>query len=141
MGELLRRVWYFLRRRRVDADVAEELELHRALKRHEMETTGMSAADALCAARREMGDVLGAREDARAVWVPPSLDALCQGWRLWPPQACRPSCAADGRIHTTIDCWSEPEASDRASRNAGSLAASESCPWIHIGYAPLTCGR
>jgi putative ABC transport system permease protein len=78
MLRLLRRVGYFFRRRREQADVAAEMEIHREIKQHQFEQSGMSVADATAASRRAMGNVLLAQEDARAVWVSAWLDQLWQ---------------------------------------------------------------
>src|SRR5437667_2664813 len=71
MSRLLRRLRYWINRRRVESDLAEELELHRELKQEELERLGLSPADAAAAARKELGNTLKARQDARDVW----------GWR------------------------------------------------------------
>jgi len=61
MGKLFRRFHYWLRRSRMDAELAEEMEFHRSL-----------------AGRRAMGPSTLALEDARAVWIWPWLESL---WR------------------------------------------------------------
>jgi putative ABC transport system permease protein len=61
---LLRRIQYWLRWRQADADLAEEIEFHRAM-------LGDSR-------RRELGNVTLAREDARAVWIWPWVESLWQ---------------------------------------------------------------
>jgi hypothetical protein len=66
MGKLFRRVRFWIRSRQGDAELAEELEFHRAL---------MEAADA---SRRAMGNVTLAREDARAVWIRPWIESVWQ---------------------------------------------------------------
>ncbi|HEY1340380.1 MAG TPA: ADOP family duplicated permease [Bryobacteraceae bacterium] len=68
MGKLTRRIHYFLHRRQHEADLAEEMAHHLALKEHD------SGADA----RREMGNATLAREDARAVWIWPWLESVWQ---------------------------------------------------------------
>lgn len=59
--KLLRRIRYFLARRRMEHELAEEIEFHRAA----------SGAPA-------MGNITVAREDARAVWIWPWLQGLWQ---------------------------------------------------------------
>ena len=70
---LLRRMRYFLHQRRAEADLAEELEFHRAMNRE--------AGGSL----REMGNMTHAREEARAVWIWPWLESVWRdaayGWR------------------------------------------------------------
>ena len=46
MQKLFRRIRYWAGSRRAKADLAEEMELHRALKQEELERNGMSAKDA-----------------------------------------------------------------------------------------------
>src|SRR4030095_6983024 len=64
----------WLNRRRLERDLAEELELHRAMKQQRLEQGGMTVADAKDSSRRALGNVTLAREDARAVWVWTWLD-------------------------------------------------------------------
>jgi len=68
MGKLFRRVRYFLRRRQFEADLAEEMEFHLAMK----------AREAGPLARSEMGNITRAREEARAVWIWPWLESVWQ---------------------------------------------------------------
>jgi len=69
MQQLLRRVWYFIRQRRFETDLAEELEFHRAMKQQELERDGVPGLEAASAARRQLGNETLAREDARAIWT------------------------------------------------------------------------
>jgi putative ABC transport system permease protein len=73
MRELLCRAWYLFRRRRLEADLAEELEQHRRLKQQDLERGGLTPADAAVQSRRALGNVLLARERARDVWIWPRL--------------------------------------------------------------------
>ncbi len=75
---LLRRLQNLFRLGRVDAELAEEMELHRAMKKRELEDTGLSEKDAASAATRAMGNMAIAREDARGVWLPVWLESLVQ---------------------------------------------------------------
>ena len=61
MGKLWRRAQYWIRRSRMDAELAEEMEFHTAL-----------------AGKRAMGGSAAALEDARGVWIWPWLESL---WR------------------------------------------------------------
>src|SRR5580698_7602842 len=63
--KLLRRLQYWLRARQNQADLAEELEFHRAMLEDP----------------RAMGNVTLAREDARAVWIWPWLESVIQDVR------------------------------------------------------------
>jgi predicted permease len=60
----------------MDADLAEELAFHQAMKQTELERSGLRANDAEFASRRALGNATLAREDARAVWVWRWLDDL-----------------------------------------------------------------
>ncbi|MFA5908076.1 MAG: ADOP family duplicated permease [Vicinamibacterales bacterium] len=71
-----------LRHRGQAADVAEELRVHHAMAQEDLERSGSSAAEAHDQARRALGNELKAREDARAVWMPPRLDHCWQDIRF-----------------------------------------------------------
>src|SRR5713226_5615642 len=78
MRQLIRRLLYLVRQRALEADLAEEMHFHREMKQRELERDGMSQAEAALAARREIGNVTLAREDARAVWIWPWLESVWQ---------------------------------------------------------------
>ena len=78
MVKFLRRAWYAMRQRRLDAELAEEMDFHRAMKRAELERSGLPADAAEFASRRALGNQTLAREDARAVWIWRGIDDL---WR------------------------------------------------------------
>jgi putative ABC transport system permease protein len=75
---LLRRLWAMVRVRKLDADLEEELQFHRAMKEQELQRTGLSADQARLAARAALGNVTRAREDARAIWIGPWLESVWQ---------------------------------------------------------------
>jgi putative ABC transport system permease protein len=77
-GRWLRRLHYAIRQRQADADVRTELEFHREMKQREVEARGVPVAAAAIAARRAMGNLTSAREDARAVWIWPWLETVWQ---------------------------------------------------------------
>jgi putative ABC transport system permease protein len=77
-----RRVWYLVRLRRLDADLSEELEFHRAMKQSELENDGLSARGARLQARRAMGNVGLARDRARDLWQPRWLQGTGLDLRL-----------------------------------------------------------
>ena len=68
MRKLLRRVRHLLQSRRWEADLAEEMEFHRA----------MAERDFGAENRRALGNLTQAREDARAIWLAPWLGSV---WR------------------------------------------------------------
>ena len=76
-----RRLWYSLRHRNVDADLAEELESHRAMAQARLEDAGLSPRDAAAESRRIMGNLTLVREDAPTERVVPWLDSAWQDLR------------------------------------------------------------
>ena len=78
MRTLIRRVAFWLGRHRFDAELAEELENHRAMEQERLERSGMPANDAAFASRRALGNVTLACEEARSVWIWPWLDSVRQ---------------------------------------------------------------
>src|SRR5262245_65628118 len=76
--KLLRKLWALIRVRRLDADLDEELQFHRAMKEQELQRAGLSADRARLAARAALGNVTRSREDARAIWLRPWLESVWQ---------------------------------------------------------------
>jgi macrolide transport system ATP-binding/permease protein len=74
----LTRLGYWLRHSQMEADLTEEIEFHRNLKQRELEEAGLPALEASTASRRALGNVMLAREDARAVWIWPWLESIWQ---------------------------------------------------------------
>jgi predicted permease len=81
MAAFLRRLAYWLRSRRAADELDEELQFHRDMAERDLRLEGVPAPDAARAARRTMGNTMLAREDARAVWVAPWVDAVWQDVR------------------------------------------------------------
>jgi predicted permease len=81
MNAFLRRLGYLLRGRRAADELDEEIRFHREMAEEELRRDGVSAADAQRAVRRTMGNTTLAREDSRAMWIAPSIDALWQDIR------------------------------------------------------------
>jgi predicted permease len=75
---LLRRLWAMIRVRRLDADLEEELQFHRAMKEQELQRAGLSTEQARLAARAALGNVTRWREEARAIWIRPWLESVWQ---------------------------------------------------------------
>src|SRR5262245_7788591 len=75
---LLRRLAYWIRLRSHHDDLMEELAFHRQLKEGELIRHGTVPAAARDAARRAMGNETLMRENARAVWLWPSVEAMWQ---------------------------------------------------------------
>jgi predicted permease len=82
MKQLLRRAWYFLRQRRLDDELGEEMEFHRAMKQRELEGSGADPREAEFASRRAFGSSALAADRSRDVWVPRWLQGLGQDFRL-----------------------------------------------------------
>ena len=78
MSSLLRRIQRLLNRSRLEHDLAEEIETHRAMTERRLRAEGMSAADAAAESRRLMGNDTLSREDARAAWIAPWIDSVWQ---------------------------------------------------------------
>jgi hypothetical protein len=74
MLKLFRRIEYLLRQRRLDRDLAEEVEFHRTMEAERLANDGVDRATAHRLSVRIMGNVTLAREDARAVWIAPWLE-------------------------------------------------------------------
>src|SRR4029079_885374 len=75
---LLRRLAYWLRFSSRHSDLMDELAFHRESIERGLVRNGMSPAEANAHARRAMGNAVFMREEARAVWLWPSLEGLCQ---------------------------------------------------------------
>jgi putative ABC transport system permease protein len=75
---LLHRLAYWLRLSSHDAELMDELAFHREMIERDLVRRGMSPAAASAQARRALGNETFMREEARAVWLWPSLEAM---WR------------------------------------------------------------
>jgi putative ABC transport system permease protein len=82
MRQLLRRAWYVLRQGRFEADLAEEMEFHRAMKQDELERSGVKPDEAAFGARRALGSIALSRNRARDVWIWPWFQDLSQDIRF-----------------------------------------------------------
>jgi predicted permease len=74
MSKVFRWIGYLLHQRRIDRELASEVEFHRTMAAEHLERTGLDPATARAASVRRMGNVTLAREDARAVWIAPWLE-------------------------------------------------------------------
>jgi predicted permease len=66
--EVLNRIRYLLRRSRIDAQIADEVQFHLEVRIEELKREGLSDRDAAARAHREFGSPLLAREDAQGAW-------------------------------------------------------------------------
>ena len=82
MLPVLRRLWFAIRQRRYERELAEELAFHHEMKQRELEADGLGAVDARHAADRALGSLALARDRSRDVWQPHWLQGLGQDVRL-----------------------------------------------------------
>jgi predicted permease len=78
----LRRVRHWASRSRLDADLAREIDTHRAMTRERFERLGYDADAAISASARALGNTTLSREDARGVWFAPWLESIAQDLRI-----------------------------------------------------------
>ena len=69
MTPWLRKLVWWLHRRRREETLNQELEFHLAEEAEERRRHGMTDADAAWAARRDLGNVTRVREDTRPLWT------------------------------------------------------------------------
>jgi hypothetical protein len=77
---LLRRIRYWIDRRRMAEDLRLEIEAHRAHREDALERAG--ASDPAAASRRAMGNMTLAEDDVRDVWVRPWIDSAARDVRI-----------------------------------------------------------
>ncbi len=75
-GTLARRLWTLVRRRQVDGDVDQEMQLHLARLQQQLRDGGMPADQARTTAHRRFGNALRQREQCRDAWGWTWLDDL-----------------------------------------------------------------
>jgi putative ABC transport system permease protein len=81
LAEIVRRLLMLLRRGRFDADLDEEMRLHRELREQEEIERGLSPKEAHYAAQRRFGNELVLREESRDMWGWNWLENLLQDVR------------------------------------------------------------
>jgi putative ABC transport system permease protein len=81
LAEFGRRLLMLLRRQQFDADLDEEMRLHRELREHEQIERGLSAKEARYAAQKRFGNDLVLREESRDMWGWNRLETLLQDVR------------------------------------------------------------
>ncbi|MGV3711318.1 MAG: ABC transporter permease, partial [Gemmatimonas sp.] len=82
MREFLNRLRDWIHRDSLDRELQEELAFHQRQIEREREAGGDSPADARSAARRQIGNLTGLREQSRDRWSFPSFENLAQDLRL-----------------------------------------------------------
>ena len=65
MPSILNRILSLVRHRQLEAELDEEIDFHRARQQETLQQAGLSTEEASLAARRTLGNVTLAREDAR----------------------------------------------------------------------------
>jgi hypothetical protein len=78
MLAFLRRLRARIRYRRFDADLKEELRVHRAMAEDAWRESGRDPADVRHLAARDLGNTTLAREHVRGVWLAPGLESVWQ---------------------------------------------------------------
>src|SRR5260370_26937433 len=81
MTSFFRKLTWWLQRRRKEDELREELQFHLAEEAGDRQADGLSEDDARWAARRDLGNVLLLREDARTSWSWMLFDQLAQDIR------------------------------------------------------------
>jgi predicted permease len=79
---MVRRLRAMLTRDTRDHDLEEEIRLHLDLRAQSLIDRGVDASDAAAAARRQFGNVLATREDARDAWSLRAIDEVVQNLRF-----------------------------------------------------------
>ena len=86
LAQLVRRILMLLRRGRFDADLDEEMRLHRELREKEQIERGLSPKEAHCAVQRRFGNDLVLREESRDMWgwswLENTLQDVRYAWRI-----------------------------------------------------------
>lgn len=77
----LRRLRARVRYRRFDADLQQELDVHRAMAEDNLRARGTEPGDVGHLAARQLGNTLAARQAARGVWIAPWLESVWQDVR------------------------------------------------------------
>jgi putative ABC transport system permease protein len=81
MLALLRKLRWYLGRRRFEADLDEELRFHESLAAAEAEQRGAAPTEAHAAARRRLGNDAQLREETRSIWTVAWVEGLSRDLR------------------------------------------------------------
>jgi hypothetical protein len=76
MRQLIRRIWYAIRHRQLDDQLAEEMDFHRAMTQAQLEARGIDPTEATFATQRAFGSGALAQNRSRDVWMSPWLGRL-----------------------------------------------------------------
>ena len=80
--EMLRRLWFLVRREQHLSELEEEIRLHTDLRAETMRAAGMSAPQAKVEARRRFGNVTNVAEVSRDMWGLGTFDRILQDVRF-----------------------------------------------------------
>lgn len=78
MTAWIRRLAHYLRRPRLDNELADEIQLHIELRTQALEDEGMDPREAAYEARRRFGNVVNKREESREMWSFPRVETIFQ---------------------------------------------------------------
>jgi putative ABC transport system permease protein len=81
LREMWRRVAFWRRREALERELRDEIQAHVELLAHDLEHEGLSPAEALAAARRQVGNAGRVREESRDFWGFPAVDIVLQDLR------------------------------------------------------------
>src|SRR6478672_1643975 len=81
MTALFRKFTWWVRPRRREQELDEELQFHLEEERDERQASGLPASEASWAARRNLGNGTLLREDARTLWTWTAPEQLAQDFR------------------------------------------------------------
>ena len=81
MTSLFRKVNWWLKRRRKEDELREELEFHLSEEADDRQAEGLTVEQARHAARRDLGNVTLVREEARTMWTWTVVEQLAQDVR------------------------------------------------------------
>lgn len=76
LAELVRQIWFFLRRDRMSADLAEEMRLHKELRARRERAAGADAVQAERRAERQFGNSARMLDESRDAWGVRWLDEV-----------------------------------------------------------------
>jgi predicted permease len=74
----IRRITRFVRRPRLDDELADEIQMHIELRAQALIGEGMDPRDAAAEARRRFGNVINTREESRDMWNFPRVETIVQ---------------------------------------------------------------
>src|SRR5437879_4049910 len=81
LTELLLRIKALMRRKQLDRDLEDELAFHLSKRELQIRDSGAPVGEALYAARRAFGNVMGIKERSREMWIFVSLESVWQDVR------------------------------------------------------------